>query len=118
MTAREGGRPLGAPLRNRTRALVTEGHKGGTAVKSPADRRSPDRHDDLRPKHLHVWRLLLALPIVALVPVPLYARATPELLGFPFFYAYQLLWVPITALLTAFVYWRERDLRDGAEVPR
>ena len=50
-------------------------------------------------------RLLLLLPFVGLLWVPFYDFAEPTLLGFPFFYWYQLLWVPITALLT-FVVWR------------
>jgi hypothetical protein len=35
---------------------------------------------------------------------PFYNRATPELFGFPFFYWYQLLWVPLTSFLTYIVY--------------
>ncbi|MGI4978479.1 MAG: DUF3311 domain-containing protein [Janthinobacterium lividum] len=50
-------------------------------------------------------RLLLLLPFVGLLWVPFYNSAEPSLFGFPFFYWYQLLWVPITALLT-FVVWR------------
>ena len=50
-------------------------------------------------------RLLLLLPFVGLLWVPFYDFAEPALFGFPFFYWYQLLWVPITALLT-FVVWR------------
>jgi len=52
----------------------------------------------------------LALRRTALVPF--YNGRTPELLGFPFFYWYQLAWVPITALLTWLVYRGVRD--DGA----
>jgi hypothetical protein len=36
----------------------------------------------------------------------------PTLLGFPFFYWYQLLWVPITALLTWVAYGSVRDDDD------
>ena len=43
-----------------------------------------------------VW-LLLAAPFLGLLPVGLYARAAPDVLGLPFFYAYQLLWVPAVA---------------------
>lgn len=43
---------------------------------------------------------LLAVPLVALALVPTYSAATPELLGFPFFYWYQLLWVVLTPLFT------------------
>jgi hypothetical protein len=50
------------------------------------------------------WYLLLVLPFVGLLYPPLYARHDPELFGFPFFYWYQLAWVPVTALLTIIVY--------------
>jgi uncharacterized protein DUF3311 len=54
------------------------------------------------------WYALLAIPFAALLPVPIYASADPELFGFPFFYWYQLAWVPITALIVWFVYTRTR----------
>jgi hypothetical protein len=44
--------------------------------------------------------ILLALPILALVLVPLYAKRSPELWGFPFFYWYQLLWVVLCGVFT------------------
>lgn len=44
--------------------------------------------------------ILLAIPILALVLVPIYAKKSPELWGFPFFYWYQLLWVLICGLFT------------------
>jgi hypothetical protein len=48
--------------------------------------------------------VLLAIPILALLLVPLYARATPRLWGVPFFYWYQFLWVPVTGGLTYAAY--------------
>jgi Protein of unknown function (DUF3311) len=45
-----------------------------------------------------MWMLLL-LPFAALLWVPFYDLNEPTLFGFPFFYWYQLVWVPITALL-------------------
>jgi hypothetical protein len=36
--------------------------------------------------------------------VPVYARTSPELGGWPFFYWYQIIWVPITALLVSAAY--------------
>jgi hypothetical protein len=52
------------------------------------------------------WRralavVLLTLPVVALLAVPVYDRTSPALGGVPFFYWYQLAWVPLTALLLA-----------------
>ncbi|NEX63673.1 DUF3311 domain-containing protein [Noviherbaspirillum galbum] len=52
-------------------------------------------------------KLLLALPFLGLLWVPLYNHEGPALFGFPFFYWYQLMWVPITSLLIWIVY------RDG-----
>jgi hypothetical protein len=50
------------------------------------------------------WYLLLLLPLLGLGFPPLYARESPELLGFPFFYWYQFAWVPLSAALTYTVY--------------
>ena len=56
-------------------------------------------------------RLLLLIPYIGLLWVPFYNRLTPDLFGFPFFYWYQLLFVPITALLIYIVYRQVRDER-------
>jgi hypothetical protein len=47
---------------------------------------------------------LLLIPFVGLLWVPFYNGAAPDLLGFPFFYWYQLAWVPVSSLLTWIVY--------------
>jgi hypothetical protein len=47
---------------------------------------------------------LLLLPFLGLLWVPLYNLREPVLLGFPFFYWYQLAWVPVTSLLLYLVY--------------
>jgi membrane protein implicated in regulation of membrane protease activity len=46
---------------------------------------------------LVVAGVLLAIPVVALLWVSSYARETPRLWGFPFFFWYQFLWVFICA---------------------
>lgn len=56
--------------------------------------------------------LLLLLPLFGLLWVPLYNMREPTVLGFPFFYWYQLLWVPLTALLTWAAYGSVRDDDD------
>lgn len=56
----------------------------------------------------NAWTLLLLVPYVALLWVPFYTRSRPSLWGFPFFYWYQFLWVPLTALLIGWVYWKTR----------
>jgi hypothetical protein len=57
-------------------------------------------------------RLLLLIPYIAMLAVPLYDRARPELAGIPFFYWYQLLWIPSGALLILFVYLAENRLQS------
>ena len=54
-------------------------------------------------------KYLLILPYLGLLAVPLYNHSEPSLLGFPFFYWYQFAWVPLTALLTYFVYKKTHD---------
>ncbi len=58
---------------------------------------------DERGRRRRTWALvgvMMAAPFVALLWVSSYARTEPRLLGFPFFYWYQLAWVFITAALT------------------
>jgi hypothetical protein len=47
---------------------------------------------------------LLLLPFLGLLSVPLYNFHDPTLFGFPFFYWYQLAWVPLTSFLTWIAY--------------
>ena len=54
------------------------------------------------------WYLLLVPPYIGLLWVPLYAKATPKLFGFPFFYWYQFAWVIATAVLTWIVFRKVR----------
>lgn len=57
------------------------------------------------PSRGHSWLpLILLLPYAALLWLLFYNDARPSLLGFPFFYWYQFLWVPITSLLMYAVY--------------
>ena len=46
----------------------------------------------------------LLLPYAGLCFPQLYARATPALFGFPFFYWYQFAWVVLTSLLLLAAY--------------
>jgi len=57
------------------------------------------------------WYLLLLVQFVAVLWPPFYNRDEPRLIGMPFFYWYQLLWVVIAALLTAIVYFVTDDSR-------
>ena len=58
---------------------------------------------------------LLALPVVALMWVSSYAKPTPELWGFPFFYWYQLLWVFIASGCTYLAYVLVHNARRGGD---
>jgi Protein of unknown function (DUF3311) len=61
---------------------------------------SQTRHHEAFP----LIRLLLLVPFVGLLWVPFYNFMEPTLFGFPFFYWYQLAWVPISSLLIWLVY--------------
>jgi len=56
----------------------------------------------------------LAVPLVALLWVPFYARDTPELFGFPFFFWYQFAWVFLCSGFT----WTAYRLTLSARAPR
>jgi hypothetical protein len=64
----------------------------GQRRRSVPDDRS--RGDPMFPKIPHrLW--LLLLPYIGLLWVPFYNFSEPVLFGFPFFYWYQLAWVPV-----------------------
>jgi hypothetical protein len=60
-------------------------------------------------RRLSAWNWLLVLPVLGLIFPALYARATPTLFGFPFFYWYQFAWIIVTGLITAIVYFATRS---------
>jgi hypothetical protein len=75
-------------------------------------------------RHTGAWILVTILLLVAVLGtliVPIYTRSTPKLGAFPFFYWYQLLWVPVVALLTTICYLITtrvaRPAPDGREGP-
>ncbi|MCX4764885.1 DUF3311 domain-containing protein [Streptomyces sp. NBC_01275] len=59
--------------------------------------------------------LCLLAPFVAMLWVGSYAKVDPAFIGIPFFYWYQMLWVPLSAALTVTAYklW-QRDQRGRA----
>ena len=58
------------------------------------------------------WTWLLLLPYLALCFPALYARSTPSLWGFPFFYWYQFVWVILASALLGFVYFKLKDPKN------
>ena len=62
-----------------------------------------------------VIAVLLAASLVGTLWVPFYNHTSPALGGFPFFYWYQLMWVPIVAILSLAAYLLSRlTRRDSA----
>lgn len=59
------------------------------------------------------WYWLLLVPFIATLWLPFYARRTPELFGFPFFYWYQIAWIVLSAIIVGIVYIATRDRADG-----
>ena len=59
------------------------------------------------------WNGLLLLPFAGTLLPWIFNRAEPELFGMPFFYWYQLAWVPSTAALLGLVVFLTRDRGDG-----
>jgi len=52
------------------------------------------------------WFLfLLLIPFIVMLWPPFYNFKEPAFIGIPFFYWFQLLWIVITAILMAIVYW-------------
>ena len=68
-----------------------------------------DHDDEHRPVKTVMWaRLLLLLPFIGVLWVSFYNTTEPMLAGVPFFYWYQLMWIPLSAVIIAFVYFVER----------
>jgi hypothetical protein len=60
------------------------------------------------PRH-RLWYWLLAPPFIGLLWVPFYNRVEPRAGNVPFFYWYQFVWIGVSAILTAVVYFATRD---------
>jgi Protein of unknown function (DUF3311) len=75
--------------------------------------RTPDgetalvRHHDVNTG----WYWLLLVPLLGTLIPPIYNSADPRLIGIPFFYWYQMLWIPISVACTVFVYRKTRGDR-------
>jgi len=60
-----------------------------------------------------VIALLFAAALIGTLWVPFYNHLTPVLGGFPLFYWYQLMWVPIVAIVSAAAYLLSRLAQRG-----
>jgi cytochrome bd-type quinol oxidase subunit 2 len=75
----------------------------------------PGRQLATSPARLAAVTVLLAVAIIGALWVPFYARLLPKLGDFPFFYWYQLILVPVTAILCWICYllMRKKRARPG-----
>ena len=81
---------------------------------------APSEHDRARggpalpdrpPEHNQGIKWLLLVPLAGVLIPWIYNTRDPEFIGMPFFYWYQLLWVPISVLVTIAVYRATRGRR-------
>jgi hypothetical protein len=66
-----------------------------------------------RTERIGILHVLLFVPFVAMLSVGFYNRTEPTLAGIPFFYWFQLLWIPLGAALLWPIYRAEERSRDG-----
>ena len=57
------------------------------------------------------WYWLLMLPLLGVLIPPIYNSEDPRLIGIPFFYWYQMLWIFISVACTVTVYRKTRGDR-------
>ena len=73
-----------------------------------------------RPGPYIVTGVLLTIAIVVPLFVPTYSVDEPRLAGMPFFYWYQMSWIPITSALVGISYWlvskEDRRRRESVRV--
>jgi hypothetical protein len=62
----------------------------------------------VRPRHLQILALL-SLPAWGTLLPWVYNKRDPRLFDIPFFYWYQLMWIPLSVLCTLTVYRLSRD---------
>jgi len=78
----------------------------------------PARTPAKRPSTLVTVAVMLTIAIMGSLWVPIFARTQPELGGFPFFYWYQLILVPVTSVLCWICYLllRTRKIRSTGRI--
>ena len=68
----------------------------------------------LSPRNAVIAGVLLLVAVIGAFWVPIYARSAPKLGDFPFFYWFQLIWMPVVMVLCYLAYLL---LREGIEDP-
>jgi hypothetical protein len=95
-------------------ATQTSGRHSDPVVDSKKRCRLWPHANEAANERMPVMWVLLLLPFVGLLWVPFYNFQEPALFGFPFFYWYQLAWVPICSSLIWIVY---RSQKPDDETP-
>jgi uncharacterized protein DUF3311 len=81
---------------------------------SPSGHHDPaERTAQVGPRRINFRpiNLLLLIPLIGTLPPMFYNKVAPSIGGMPFFYWYQLLWIPISVTLTYIVYRATRGER-------
>lgn len=77
----------------------------------PSGPRPGDRSTAARASARRGWYLLLVVPLVGTLIPAIYNTRDPEFIGIPFFYWYQMVWVPLSVICTIIVYRVSRGRR-------
>ena len=91
-------------------AYDASGEARFTRESAPAARRPGGRDAPVNERNKG-WYWLFLLPFFGVFFPFVYNTNDPELIGIPFFYWYQMLWVPLTVILTVLVYMKTRGDR-------
>ncbi len=67
----------------------------------------------LNPRNAVIAGVLLLVAVFGAFWVPIYARSAPKLGDFPFFYWFQLIWMPVVMVLCYLAYLLLRTPRTG-----
>jgi hypothetical protein len=91
-------------------------HKASTpntppAADVPGDERTAARPARTGRLNMRPVNLLLLIPLIGTLPPMFYNSVSPSIGGMPFFYWYQLLWIPISVTVTYVVYRATRSDR-------
>ena len=76
-------------------------------VAAGGDRAGEARRHDVN----RSWYWLLLVPMIGTLIPPIYNVEDPTLIGIPFYYWYQMVWIPISVVCTIVVYRRTRGDR-------
>jgi Ca2+/H+ antiporter len=67
----------------------------------------------MNPRNAVIAGVLLLVAVIGAFWVPIYARNAPKLGDFPFFYWFQLIWMPVVMVLCYLAYLLLRTPRTG-----